>query len=87
MKINAELLKVIIAFFVVVLSFSYFFITYFQGKAQSDPQVIIAIVAALTQVLNYFFGSSQSSAKKDEAIVNMSSSIPDVKNQSDDTKK
>lgn len=74
MKINTELLKVIIAFLVVILSFAYFFVTYFQGKAQSDPQVIIAIVAALTQVLNYFFGSSQSSAKKDEAIANITAS-------------
>lgn len=78
MKINTELLKMIIAFLVVILSFTYFFVTYFQGKAQSDPQVIIAIVAALTQVLNYFFGSSQSSAKKDEAIVSMANSIPEA---------
>lgn len=78
MRINIELLKVIIAFMVVVLSFGYFFVTYFQGKAQSDPQVIIAIVAALTQVLNYFFGSSQSSAKKDEAIASMANSIPEA---------
>jgi len=41
-------------------------------------KVIIAIVAALTQVLNYFFGSSQSSAKKDEAIVSMANSIPEA---------
>jgi len=78
MKFSTETLKVSIALFVVVLSFAYFFTTYFQGKAQSDPQVIIAIVAALTQVLNYFFGSSQSSAKKDEAIVSMANSIPDA---------
>lgn len=78
MKINIELFKLIIAAVVVLLSFAYFFITYFQVKNQSDPQVIIAIVAALTQVLNYFFGSSQSNAKKDEAISDLSKSIPNA---------
>lgn len=76
--LNIEAWKMVIASGVVLLSFAYFFITYFQGKAQSDPQVIIAIVAALTQVLNYFFGSSQSNAKKDEAISDLSKSIPNA---------
>lgn len=61
-------IKAIIAILVVVASFSYFFITYFVGKGQSDPQVIIAIVGAMTTVLAYYFGSSQAASKKDDAI-------------------
>lgn len=64
-------LKTVVSIMVVVLSFAYFFITYFWGKKDTDPQVLIAIVAALTQVLNYNFGSSSSSNKKDEAITNL----------------
>lgn len=71
MKMDLEFWKIILAYMVVFASFAYFFITYYNGNAQSDPQVIIAIVAALTQVLNYFFGSSQSNIKKDETIANM----------------
>lgn len=68
MKILTEYIKPIIAILVVLASFSYFFFTYFVGKAQADPQVIIAIIAALTQVLSYYYGSSQGTAKKDEVI-------------------
>lgn len=57
-----------IAIFVVVASFAYFFFTYFIGKSQADPQIIIAIIAALTQVLSYYYGNSQGAAKKDDTI-------------------
>lgn len=61
-------IKAIIAILVIVSSFGYFFITYFIGKAQSDPQIIIAIVGAMTTVLAYYFGSSQGASRKDETI-------------------
>jgi len=61
-------IKAIIAVLVVISSFGYFFVTYFVGKAQSDPQIIIAIVGAMTTVLAYYFGSSQGASKKDDAI-------------------
>jgi len=73
MKLFTEYIKPIIAFFVVMASFAYFFFTYFIGKAQADPQIIIAIIAALTQVLSYYYGSSQGAAKKDETIASLSS--------------
>lgn len=59
--------KAIIAMVVVFASFAYFFIITFLEK-NADPQVIIAIVAAMTNVLQYYFGSSQGSNKKDETI-------------------
>jgi membrane protein insertase Oxa1/YidC/SpoIIIJ len=73
MKFVATNIKSLLAIFVTVCSFGYFFVTYFQGKTQADPQIIIAIVAALTQVLNYYYGSSQGSSKQSETIANMAS--------------
>lgn len=68
---TADHIKAILAILVVVGGFSYFFITYFVGKAQSDPQIIIAIVGSMTTVLAYYFGSTQSSSRKDETIQTM----------------
>lgn len=59
--------KAIIATLVVVASFVYFFTVTFLEK-NADPQVIIAIVAAMSNVLQYYFGSSQGNSKKDETI-------------------
>lgn len=62
--------KGILAAIVVLASFTYFFvITFFERKA--DPQVIIAIVAAMGNVLQYYFGSSQGANKKDQIISEM----------------
>lgn len=60
-------MKGILAFVVVLASFSYFFLISFLEK-NADPQVIIAIVAANTNVLQYYFGSSQGANKKDQII-------------------
>lgn len=65
---TSEHIKAILAILVVSASFAYYFVTYFVGKSQSDPQIIIAIVGSNTIVLQYFFGSSQGSSKKDDAI-------------------
>jgi hypothetical protein len=71
LQFTTEHIKSFIAILVVIASFFYFFVTYFVGKGQADPQIIIAIVAALTQVLNYYFGSSQQATKQNETIANM----------------
>ena len=69
MKSPNELIKPILAIFITVFSFAYFFFASFYAKG--DPQIIIAIVASLSWVGNYYFGASSGSAKKDEAIQNM----------------
>lgn len=65
---TTEHIKAIIAILVVIASFAYFFVTYFVGKGQEDPQVIIAIVGVMTTVTSYYFGSSQGATKKDDTI-------------------
>ena len=66
-----ENLKGILAFMVVFLSFTYYFvITIFMDKS-IDQQVIIGIITANSTVLQYYFGSSQGSNKKDEIINQM----------------
>lgn len=68
-------IKNVISMTIVFLSFGYFFVTYFFGKQQSDPQIVIAIVAALSQVLNYQFGSTHGSSKKDDTLNNLSQNV------------
>lgn len=62
-----ENFKGIVAVIVIASSFGYFFLITFSDL-KADPQVIIAIVAALQTVLNYYFGSSQGANKKDQII-------------------
>lgn len=56
---------------VVLFSFTYFFIVLLSDR-NPDPQIIIALVAAQQIPLSYYFGNSQGSAKKDEAISDLS---------------
>ena len=67
MKWISDDIKPIIALLVVILSFTYFYLCTF-GNVNPDPQIIIAIVAALGNTQNYYFGSSTGTAKKDETI-------------------
>jgi len=83
MRIIADQIKAILAITVIIGSFSYFFVTYFIGKSQSDPQIIIAIVGAMTTVLAYYFGNSQGSAKKDDVISSMASNSQSTVNNAD----
>ncbi|MBB1195067.1 hypothetical protein DNC80_15485 [Flavobacterium sp. SOK18b] len=69
MKKVLENIKAIIALFIVFFSFSYFFITTFFGK--ENPQILIAVVGALSLVIGYYFGSSSGSAQKQETIDKM----------------
>jgi len=67
MKTISDNIKPTIALMVVVLSFTYFFLCTF-GEVNPDPQIIIAIVAALGNTQSYYFGSSTGAARKDETI-------------------
>ncbi len=66
MKKLADNIKPIIAIVIVMMSFTYFFVSTFIGK--ENPQILIAIVAALSGVIGYYFGSSSGSAKKQDTI-------------------
>lgn len=88
MKLIADQIKAILAITVIIGSFSYFYVTYFFGKGSSDPQIIIAIVGAMTTVLAYYFGNSQGASKKDDTIASMAnnpvinnSEVTNVKNK------
>lgn len=59
-------IKPILALFIMVAGFGYFFIATFWEK-QND-QVLIAVVALTSMAGQYYFGASQGSAKKDEII-------------------
>ncbi|WP_144893747.1 hypothetical protein [Flavobacterium tiangeerense] len=66
MKKLSDKIKPIIAIVIVMMSFTYFFVSTFLGK--ENPQILIAIVAALSGVIGYYFGSSSGSAKKQDTI-------------------
>ena len=72
MKIITNNIKSIIALIVVLSSFTYFFTVAFAG-IKADSQILIAIVGTLGVVIGYYFGTSQTSAKKDETINNLTS--------------
>jgi len=67
MKQLNDIVKPVLALMVVIFSFTYFFVCLFSDH-KPDPQIIIAIVAAMQIPLNYFFGNSSGAAKKDEII-------------------
>lgn len=58
--------KPILALFIMLAGFSYFFVATFLEK-QND-QVLIAVVALTSMAGQYYFGNSQGAAKKDEII-------------------
>lgn len=62
-----DLIKPILALIVVICSFTYFFVCLFSNH-KPDPQIIIAIVASQQIPMNYYFGNSSGSAKKDQII-------------------
>jgi len=70
MKHVNENIKSIIALSIVYFSFGYFFAIAFLGFT-ADPQILIAVVAALSGVLGYYFGASSGSSKKDDTISDM----------------
>lgn len=62
--------KPILALFIMIAGFAYFFICTFFDK-QND-QVLIAVVALTSMAGNYYFGNSQGSSKKDDIIEQIS---------------
>lgn len=61
-------IKPILALLIVILGFSYFFMCSIRN-IKPDPQILIAMVASLSGATGYYFGSSQGSSKKDDALV------------------
>ncbi len=70
MKFNLnDNIKPILALLIVVLGFSYFYMCSIRN-IKPDPQILIAIVGSVAGATGYYFGSSQGSSKKDDALVN-----------------
>lgn len=67
MDLNKNI-KPALALIVTLLGISYFYMCSIRD-IKPDPQILIAIVGSLGTVLGYFFGSSQGSSKKDEALI------------------
>lgn len=59
-------IKPILAIFIMLMGFIYFFVVTVLEK-QND-QVLIAVVALTSMAGQYYFGSSQGTSKKDETI-------------------
>lgn len=61
-------IKPILALVIVILGFGYFYMCSIRD-IKPDPQILIAMVAAVSGATGYYFGSSQGSSKKDDALV------------------
>lgn len=61
-------IKPILAIIIVILGFGYFYMCSIRN-IKPDPQILIAMVAAVAAATGYYFGSSQGSSKKDDALV------------------
>lgn len=61
-------IKPILAIIIVVLGFGYFYMCSIRD-IKPDPQILIAMVAAVAAATGYYFGSSQGSSKKDDVMV------------------
>lgn len=68
MKLIFDNIKPILALIVLLLGFSYFYMCSIRN-IKPDPQILIAIVSAVGQVLSYFFGSSTKSNTSDISTV------------------
>ena len=66
-KFLSDNIKPILALLVVITGFSYFYMCSIRN-IKPDPQIVIAFVSSISMCLGYYFGSSSSSAKKDETI-------------------
>lgn len=66
MDLNKNI-KPVLAIIIVIMGFSYFYMCSIRNL-KPDPQILIAYVSSIGVCIGYYFGSSQSSAKKDETI-------------------
>lgn len=60
-------IKPILALVIVILGFGYFYMCSIRD-IKPDPQILIAMVAAVSGATGYYFGSSSGSSKKDDTI-------------------
>lgn len=70
-------IKPILALFIMVAGFAYFFIATFLEK-QND-QVLIAVVALTSMAGQYYFGNSQGAAKANDKLAEMSTNLTEQK--------
>lgn len=68
MKTIFDNIKPILALIVLLLGFSYFYMCSIRN-IKPDPQILIAIVSAVSQALSYYFGSSTKSNAPDQTTV------------------
>lgn len=74
MKQINDNIKPVLALIIVVSAFVYLFaVTLTTNDEQVQSQALIAIVAALSSAISYYFGYSSGAAKKDETLHNISS--------------
>jgi len=60
-------IKPVLALVIVIFGFSYFFMCSIRN-IKPDPQILIAMVAAVSAATGYYFGSSSGSSKKDDIL-------------------
>jgi len=70
MKLLQDNIKPILAAFVNLMGFTYYFVCLFS-HVKPDPQIIIAVVGTMSGVNSYYFGASTGTSKKDETIANL----------------
>lgn len=70
MKTINEHIKSILSLIITVCTFGYFFLCELRDEMPND-QIIIAVVGFMGGIIGYYFGTTQSSAKKDETIQNL----------------
>lgn len=70
MKLINDNIKPVLALLVILLGFAYFFSATFLDVKVND-QILIAIVGSMSVALNYYFGASTGSSKKDDVISNL----------------
>jgi len=71
MKTLNDNIKPILAAFVNIMGFTYYFVCLFS-HTKPDPQIIIAVVGTMSVVNSYYFGSSTGTSKKDDTIQELS---------------
>lgn len=60
-------IKPLLALVIIIFGFSYFFMCSIRN-IKPDPQILIAMVAAVSTATGYYFGSSSGSSKKDDIL-------------------
>lgn len=73
-------IKPLMGLIIILMGFAYFYMCSLRN-IKPDPQVLIAVVASVSAVTGYWFGSSSGSSKKDDALTsNLSNPTVDKAN-------